>query len=272
VPPLTIRVNTLKATREQLAMALKAAGYGVVETCVSPSGLHVDRDGLLTQLPQFDTGEFYIEDEAAQLIPLLLEPRPGERVLDACAAPGGKATHLAALMRNRGEIIALDQSSRRLQLLEQNSRRLGVTIITCRCANIQDNHLESIVAEAFDRILLDTPCSGLGVMRRHPEGKWYKRPEHLEQHQKIQLKMLKVVAKLLRPGGVLVYSTCSTEPDENEQVVLEFCRSEPGFQLEPAQSGMPTEAQRYVTRDGYLSTALNADGMDGFFAARLRRL
>jgi 16S rRNA (cytosine967-C5)-methyltransferase len=272
VPPLTIRANTLKTTREHLAGALHAAGHRAEPTRVSPTGLVVDRIGSLTTLPVFKGGELYIEDEAAQLIPLLLDPQPGERVLDACAAPGGKATHVAALMQNQGEVIALDHSPRRLDVLEQNCRRLRVTNTIGLIADVRKDLSQASVVGTFDRILLDAPCSSLGVLRRHPEGKWYKRQEQLAQHHDTQLKMLKVVAKRLRPGGVLVYSTCSTEPDENEQVVLEFCRSQPGFQLEPAGSWLPAEAQRYVRHDGCLSTALNADGMDGFFAARLRRV
>jgi 16S rRNA (cytosine967-C5)-methyltransferase len=272
IPPLTIRANTLKTSREQLTETLKAAGHRAEPTRISPTGLLMDRTGSLTALPAFEAGELYIEDEAAQLIPLLLDPHPGERVLDACAAPGGKATHIAALMQNQGEVIALDQSPRRLDMLAQNCRRLGVTIVTGLVADVRKDLGQVSAGRPFDRILVDAPCSGLGVLRRHPEGKWHKRPEQLAQHHDTQLKILKVVAKRLRAGGVLVYSTCSTEPDENEGVVLEFSRSQPGFELDRAGLWLPAEAQRYVTRDGYLSTALNADGMDGFFAARLRRL
>ena len=270
IPPLIVRANTLKTDRDRLAVSLEADGHGVERTHLSSVGLTIERTRSITTWRQFQAGELYVEDEAAQLVPLLLGLRRGERVLDACAAPGGKATHMAALMQNEGEIVALDHSLRRLALLQENCRRLGVNIVHGFVRDVRQD-LRDMATAPFDRILLDAPCSGLGVLRRHPEGKWHKREEHLAQHHETQLTMLKGVAELLRPGGVLVYSTCSTEPDENERVVLEFCRSNPAFQLEPAGL-LLTEAQQYITQDGYLSTALNADGMDGFFAARLRRI
>ncbi|HET8580775.1 MAG TPA: 16S rRNA (cytosine(967)-C(5))-methyltransferase RsmB, partial [Nitrospiraceae bacterium] len=180
IPPLTIRTNTLRLTREALKANLVRAGYQVKATVISSVGLILDKCGPVTELPQFRAGEFYVEDEAAQLVSCVVAPQPGERVLDACAAPGGKATHMAALMQNRGEIVAIDRSEKRLHLLEENWRRIGARIITMVAADVtkdlsgKEKVVAGLLERPFDRILLDAPCSGLGVLRRHPEGKWQK--------------------------------------------------------------------------------------------------
>ncbi|MGH7204789.1 MAG: 16S rRNA (cytosine(967)-C(5))-methyltransferase RsmB [Nitrospiraceae bacterium] len=277
IPPMTIRANTLRLTREALEADLVRAGYQVKATDISPVGLILEKCGPVTELPQFQAGAFYVEDEAGQLVPLILDPQPGERVLDACAAPGGKTTHLAALMQNRGEIVAIDRSQRRLRLLQENCRRLGVRIITTVTADItQDLREEGTVKEGlfdqlFDRILLDTPCSGLGVLRRHPEGKWQKGEGLLARHQATQLRMLEQVSHLLRPGGVLVYSTCSTEHDENEDVIEHFCNAHAEFRREPVSSRLPPTARVLLNAQGDLSTMFTPYPMDAFFAARLRK-
>jgi 16S rRNA (cytosine967-C5)-methyltransferase len=274
IPPVTIRTNVIRTGRPELERALRDAGYEFRPARVSPVGLVLKKGESISPvvgLPEFRAGWFYIEDEAAQLVPLLLDPRPGERILDACAAPGGKTTHLAAQMENRGEIIAVDKSAIRLQLLEDNGRRLGVEIIRTVVADAAHD-LRGSGAQLFDRILVDAPCSSLGVLRRHPEAKWYRQPLALSHYQASQLKILKMAAKRLRPRGVLVYSTCSTEPEENEDVIEEFCRTEADFRRESVGSFLPAHARDLVTAQGYFSTALNSDSMDGFFAARLRRM
>ncbi|TLY29547.1 MAG: 16S rRNA (cytosine(967)-C(5))-methyltransferase RsmB [Nitrospirae bacterium] len=277
IPPLTIRTNTLRLTRHALETDLVRAGYQVRPTAVSPVGLILEKCGPVTELPQFQAGAFYIEDEAGQLVPLILDPQPGERVLDACAAPGGKATHLAALMQNRGEIVAIDRSQRRLRLLQDNCRRLGVRIITTVNADMtQDCRQEGKVGrellnQPFDRILLDAPCSGLGVLRRHPEGKWQKAASLVVRHQATQMQMLEQAGRLLRPGGVLVYSTCSTEPDENEDVIEYFCKAHAEFRREPVSSWLPPTACVLLNTQGDLSTMRAPYPMDAFFAARLRK-
>jgi len=277
IPPLTIRTNTLRLTRDVLETDLVRAGYQVRPTTVSPVGLILEKCGPVTEIPQFRAGAFYVEDEAGQLIPLILDPQPGERVLDACAAPGGKATHLATLMQNRGEIVAIDRSPKRLHMLEENCRRLGIRIITTVTADMtQDLREERKVGrglfhQPFDRILLDAPCSGLGVLRRHPEGKWQKGEGLLAQHQATQIQMLEQVSRLLRPGGVLVYSSCSTEQDENEDVIEQFCKAHAEFHREPVSSWLPPTARVLLNTQGDLSTMFSPYPMDAFFAARLRK-
>ncbi len=269
IPPLTIRVNSLRSTREALADALRLSGYQVTQTLVSPLGLVLDKCGPITDIPQFGEGLFYVEDEAAQLVTGLLAPQPGERILDACAAPGGKATALAALMDNRGDVVAMDQSSARLQWLQENCARLGVRIVAPLLGDVMRG--EPATARPFDRILLDAPCSGLGVLRRHPEGKWQKQAALLPAHRKRQLLLLESVCRLLRPGGCLVYSTCSTEPEETLDVIHQFLRKHAEFRRESVAASLPASGQELMTQQGDLSTAVNRFSMDGFFAARLRK-
>ena len=271
IPPLTIRVNTLKTTREAVASRLTESGYEVRPTRISPVGLVLDKCGSVAELPLFREGAFYVEDEAAQLVAPIVDPRPGELVLDACAAPGGKTTHLAALMQNHGELIAVDKSAARLRLLEDNCRRLGIGIVRAVRADAAAGLPRELCERPFDRILIDAPCSGLGVLRRHPEGKWRKAAEALARHQTIQRQLLEHARRLLRPGGVLVYSTCSSEPEENEQVIDLFCKEHKEFRRESVAPWLPPPGLSFVTGRGELSTARNDDSLDMFFAARLRK-
>lgn len=280
IPPLTLRTNTLRFTREDLLAQFLKAGVEVRTTAVSPIGLILEKQGAITDLPLFHEGAFYVEDEAAQLVPCLLDAQPGERILDACAAPGGKTTHLAALMNNRGEVIACDRSGTRLQLLEQNCRRLGIGIVTpverdAACLGEPPSSRNSFCSKPFDRILVDAPCSGFGVLRRHPEAKWQKHDAVLMEQQGRQLVILTHVSRLLRPGGIIVYSTCSSEMEENEQVIRQFCSDHPDFSREPVIPWLPPAGRHLVNADGDFSTmlALHSDSssMDGFFAARLRK-
>ena len=286
VPPMTLRVNRLITTRKTLLDKFAQAGIVAKPTCISPFGIVLEEGGPVPSLPGFQEGDFYVEDEAAQLIPPLLDPQPGDIVLDACAAPGGKSTHLADLMQNKGVIYAVDRKGARLDLLRNNCRRLGIQMVVPIVGDIRQRDewiplietakLPSIkknrVGAAVDRILVDAPCSGLGVLRRHPEAKWRKDDQTLPRHQALQCQILKAVAPCLRPGGVLVYSTCSTEPEENEEVIERFCRAHVEFQRESVVSWLPPAAQEFVTQQGTLSTVGNRYSMDGFFAARLRKV
>jgi len=278
IPPLTLRVNTQRFTREDLQSRFLNAGVTSHPTNISPIGLILEKQGAITDLPLFDEGAFYVEDEAAQLVPLLLDAQPGERILDACAAPGGKATHLAAIMHNHGEIVAFDRSAARLQLLAANCRRLGLSIIApvqmdAARLNETASSRASVFSKPFDRILVDAPCSGFGVLRRHPEAKWHKHENLLLHQQARQIAILTHVSRLLRPGGIIVYSTCSTEIEENEQVIERFCSDHDNFSREAAVPWLPIPGRSLVNPDGDLSTMLAplSYSMDGFFAARLRK-
>ena len=276
IPPMTLRTNRLRITRDRLLLQLREAGVQAQETLVSPVGVQLEKCGSVTELPGFQEGNFYIEDEAAQLVPLLLDPRPGERVLDACAAPGGKTTHLASLMQNQGEIVGLDVNPRRLELVRENCHRLGVSIVHTSVGDVRRftsvaEARKTLGASAFDRILLDAPCSGLGVLRRHPEGKWHKQAASLRQHHQLQYELLTAVSPYLRPGGCLVYSTCSTEPEENEQVIERFCQTQTDFVRDSLAPWLPPAGLSFLTNQGDFSTVGHLHSMDGFYAARLRR-
>jgi len=241
----------------------------------------LERGQEVTSLPGFQEGDFYVEDEAAQLIPPILDPQPGETVLDACAAPGGKTTHLAALMGYRGTIYAVDRKTSRMDLLRHNCGRLGIQSVVpivgdvrrpsewCGMIARKVNHHGEL--PLFDRILVDAPCSGVGVLRRHPETKWRKDSSAFVRHQKLQAEILASVASCLRPDGVLVYSACSTETEETAEVVHRFCEAYPGWMSESVAPWLPTTALPFVTICGALSTMGNDCGMDGFYAARLRK-
>jgi 16S rRNA (cytosine967-C5)-methyltransferase len=286
-PPLTLRVNQLITTREAFLEKLAQVGIAAKPTSVSPFGIVLEEGGSVPSLPGFREGAFYVEDEAAQLIPPLLDPQPGDIVLDTCAAPGGKSTHLANLMHNKGTIYAVDRKGDRLDLLRSNCRRLGVQIVVPIVGDIRQPlewvpmietagspsvNKARLGEPCIDRILVDAPCSGLGVLRRHPEAKWRKGEQALLRHQALQCQILESVAPCLRLGGVLVYSTCSTEPEENEDVIERFCRVHAEFKREPVVPWLPPAAQKFVTEQGALSTVGNRFSMDGFYAARLRKV
>ena len=274
IPPLTLRTNTLRCSREQLEARLGEEGYAVSRTSVSPQGLILEKCGSLQALSVLQEGWCYVEDEAAQLVPLLLDVKPGQRVLDACAAPGGKCSHIAALMQNKGEIVGTDPEPRRLKRLESNLQTLGITCVeTVEISHETDRDTSWFSdQQGFDRILVDAPCSGLGVLRRHPEAKWQKTSAQLDRHGERQSGILERVAPYLRPGGVLVYSACSTEPEETTQVVSRFCQDHPEFCREPSARWLPPHAHSLTNPNGDFLTSGFRYNMDGFFAARLRRM
>ncbi len=283
IPPVTLRVNRLRTTRDKFLARLHRAGVAARPTSVSPVGILVEDGGSIPSLPGFEEGLFYAEDEAAQLIPPLLDPQPGDIILDACAAPGGKATHLAELMHDRITIFAIDQKDARLDLLRSNCVRLGIQNIVPITGDVRRPSVWRRAVEialrgkkdrrtTFDRILVDAPCSGLGVLRRHPEAKWRKDSAAFSRHHRLQLQILESVAPCLRPDGVLVYSTCSTEPEENEAVIEQFLCAHAEFRRESVAPWLSPEAQVFLTERGDLSTTGNRYSMDGFYAARLKKV
>ncbi len=268
-PPLTARVNTLRITRDELLLKLAAAGITAAPCRYSPLALTVVATGGVEQLPGFQEGLFTVQDESSQLAALLLAPRPGERVLDLCAAPGGKATLLAQLMENRGEIVACDLTDAKLLRLEGSCTRLGISIITTLRSDATAPPPQFL--GSFHRVLVDAPCSGLGVIRRNPEGKWRKGPHDLERLAVTQKKILKAAAGCVAPGGLLLYATCSTSERENEAVINEFLAAHPQFLLEDGRAEFPHLEELFTERGIFRSWPHRHDAMDGFCAARLRR-
>jgi 16S rRNA (cytosine967-C5)-methyltransferase len=264
-PPLTVRVNTLKCSWETLAQRLaKDEKIAASPTQHAPDGLVLDHAGPVFRSKAFKNGWFTIQDEASILIGHLLAPQPEETVADACAAPGTKTTHLAQLMENRGRVIAMDPHAARLKLVARAAARLGVTIVECHGGRVEA--LAPKFRERCDRALVDAPCSNLGVIRRHPDVKWRSSEAPLKTLAAIQRQILEAAATMVKPGGVLVYATCSLEPDENEEVVLPFLEAHREWRLDPPQS-FPVPP----LPSGVLRCLPHRHGTDGFTAFRLRK-
>lgn len=269
-PPITIRVNSMCVSREGLLLRLRDEGYDAAFTPFSPAGLTLKGAGDVTKVAGFAEGLWTIQDEASQLISFILDPRPGEKVLDACAAPGGKATHIAELMADHGEIIAMDKNRQGVGKIKGNLNRLGLKSVKTMVSDAS-KPLEFKEGE-FDRILLDAPCSGTGVLRRHPEGKWRKREEDILELSKRQGRLVENLSRYLRPGGIMVYSVCSVMKEEGEGVVESFLSNHPEFKLEPAVPATGETGTKLVCNKGFFKVYSHMHGMDGFFAARLRKM
>ncbi len=264
---LVIRCNTLKVTRDQLKASLASQGAESRETSYSPVGLEIVSSPGIRALSAYEQGWFMVQDEAAQLVSLLLAPGPGQTVLDACAAPGGKAAHLAELMGDRGTIVALDSDHTRIARIRENISRLGLKSITPEKGDATQYR-----ERAFDKVLIDAPCSGLGVLRRHPDGRWIKNERIIWERAAVQQRILENCANLLNPGGVLVYATCTTEPEENEGLITDFLTRKRGdFTINDPRPFLPVQAAVFVNDTGFFCTFPNTMGMDGFFGVRLVR-
>jgi 16S rRNA (cytosine967-C5)-methyltransferase len=212
--PLTIRVNTLTVTRDEVLKALTGHGIDAVPGRYAPEAVMIrGYSGSPVVIPGFNQGWFQVQDEAAQLVSYCLAPMPGEIILDACAGPGGKATHIAQLIRDQGIVEATDRNDARLELLKENQERLGIKCISCipfESFNARFLDLEG----RYHRILVDASCSGLGVIRRHPDIKWNRTRASLSELASQQRSLLNGLAPLIRPGGTMVYATCTLEPEE----------------------------------------------------------
>ncbi len=221
-------------------------------------------------MPGYDEGHFQVQDEAAQLISHILSPQPGETILDACAGLGGKTAHIAQLMENNGKLSAMDRDNRKLLRLESEMERLGVSIVKTAHHDLSSPP-ERLSSESLDRILLDAPCSGLGVLRRNPDAKWRVSEKDIERLHGVQLSLLETIASFLKPSGILLYVVCSTEPEENESVIEEFLASHSGFRVSSIE-GSEFVPRSCITGAGFFRTYPNGLSMDGFFAARLKKL
>jgi 16S rRNA (cytosine967-C5)-methyltransferase len=267
-PPLVVRVNRLHTTPEGLLASLKADGCEAEPCRYAPDGILVMAHPGFERLQSYRDGWFTVEDEAAILCGYLLAAQPGERVLDACGAPGGKATHAAELMGDDGEVVCLDHSRERLKLVEENARRLGLTSLRWLVGDAAALEFDS----PFDRIIIDAPCSGLGVLRRHPDAKWRKGPELIDAVARQQSAILMHVSRFVKRGGVLAYMTCSTELEENQQIVEAFLALRHDFAVEPVHDYLPAAARVFAREGGWFQTWPGVEGLDGFFAARVRRI
>jgi 16S rRNA (cytosine967-C5)-methyltransferase len=260
MPPMTIRVNTLRISREELLSLLAKHGVSAAPTLFSPDGI-VLRDVRSYQDLSFARGLFLVQDEASQLVTYLLAPEPGERVLDACAAPGGKTTHIAQLMNDKGEIIAAEKDPVRIRRLRENVETLGIRSVRIINADVMDLMNSGV----FDRILLDAPCSATGVIRRNPDVKYRHTPRDLAGFRAKQVELLGAVSRLLAEKGRLVYAVCSTEPEEGEEAVGEFLKSSEHFRIIEADV---SQKGNFLER-GFFRTYPHRHDMDGFFGVSL---
>ncbi|NOY54198.1 MAG: 16S rRNA (cytosine(967)-C(5))-methyltransferase RsmB [Deltaproteobacteria bacterium] len=266
-PATTLRINSLKPDPGEYLERLAGAVEKLIPHQLCPEGVVVEFSGPVEKLPGFREGRFYVQDGGAILISRMVGARAGNRILDACAAPGGKASHLAELMADEGEIIALEVDPLRLGRIEENMERLGITIVRPLLGDGRSIRF----GEPFDHVLIDAPCSGLGTIRRHPEAKWRKKEEDLARHRERQLGLLRNLSRFVRAGGSLVYSTCSTEPEENGEVIGTFLREEGGFTVAPVPADFPAAARSMIDDKGFFHAWPDEHDTDGFFAVRLVR-
>ena len=228
------------------------------------------RGGNPGREPAFLAGRFTVQDEASQLVAVLLGARAGERILDLCAAPGTKTTAIAEQLGEAGEIVAADRNARRLALVGRDARRLGLANVTTREIDGTGPLAALAGPRGFDRVLVDAPCSGLGTLRRNPDARWRIRPEDLPRLAETQRALLANAASVLRPGGTLVYSTCTLTHEENEAVVEAFLAETMEFRRTPP-AALPEALLPLVAEDGFLRCLPHVHGTDGFFAAVLER-
>ena len=275
--PLTIRVNRLKSNVDQLSSALSAHGVQVSRARYAPDGLIVDAGNPL-RTPLAYTGQFFVQDEASQLVSLLAAPRPGDVILDACASPGGKTIAMAAAAEDGAYVVAADVRDARMQLLRETVASSGARSVRLLQANLEKG---LPFRDSFDVVVVDAPCSGLGTLRRDPDIRWRRREEDLSRFRDSQVAMLKNAAAAVKPGGRLIYATCSSEPEENDQVIEEFLADSTG-------SAGPTGPTRRFDRvdirgtipaldpvlddQGVLRTSPSRHGLEAFFGAVLQRL
>jgi len=273
--PLDLRVNEIKARREEVLAALHAQGIGAAATTISPIGVRVEGRPNLAGAPLFKSGAIEIQDEGSQLVALLADARPGMQIADYCAGAGGKSLALAARMGGKGRVLACDVSEGRLVRAKERMRRAGIDNIEPRLiAQGGDKRLKRLKGR-FDRVLVDAPCSGTGAWRRNPDARW--RAVDLDSLTALQADLLTRASRLVKPGGRLVYATCSVLAEENEDRVAAFLAADPGFAAVPAADAWTAAlGEGTVPPDGagdgpYLRLSPARHGTDGFFVAILAR-
>jgi len=264
-PPLTLRVNRLRATREQAVAALEQDDVDAQPTRYAPDGLVVTRGNPLRRQPD---GLVFVQDEASQLIPEVVAASPRERILDLCASPGGKTVAMAAEMNDTGAIVASDVRPKRLSLLQDTVRTAGARSVSI--VRIPRSGPLPFAA-IFDAVLVDAPCSGLGTVRRDPDIRWRRLERDLEVLGRDQLALLLRAADVVRPGGRLVYATCSSEPEENDRVVTNFVGLRSEFRIVNLRTHRSAAVAPFVDAEGFFRTTPPAHGLEAFFAALLTR-
>jgi 16S rRNA (cytosine967-C5)-methyltransferase len=267
LPSETPKIEKLQQQRDKLIDIFHTTGIAAIPIPDLPQGLRfVGNVGAISQLPGYQEGWWTIQDSSAQLVTHLLDPQPHELIIDACAAPGGKTTHIAELMGNTGQVLALDKTASRLKKLQQNLMRLqldSVKILTGNSCGFSE------LTNTADRVLLDAPCSGLGTLHRRADARWQKTPEQIRELAQLQAQLLANTATWVKPGGVLVYATCTVCSIENEEIILPFLKTHPDWQIELPSADSPLAS--LVSDPGWIKVWPHRQQMDGFFMVKLRR-
>ncbi len=270
IPPLSVRANIQQVSAADLLDELRGRFPEARRCRYARDGLVLGRRGNPALDPAFLAGRFTVQDEGSQLVVSLLDPQPGERVLDACAAPGGKATALAERVGKHGSVLALDRHAGRLDLLRRTTRRLHLGTLECQQRDATQPLADLANDGGFERVLVDAPCSGLGTLRRNPDARWRVGPRDPSRLAETQRAILQRAAEVLKPGGILVYATCTLLPEENEAVVESFLEQSGEFALATPLE-LPAELRDLVDANGYLRCLPHLHDTDGFFAARMER-
>lgn len=271
VPPRTVRANRLRTTRDALLEELRTRHPGAEACRMAPDGVVLGRRGDPGRDPAFLEGRCTVQDEASQLVVELLDPQPGERVLDTCAAPGAKSTAIAERIGPQGLVVSLDRHPRRLGLLRRDARRLGLENVRTHVRDASAPVADLLEDGLFDRVLVDAPCSGLGALRRNPDLRWRLQPQDVGKLADAQRAILAQAASCLKVGGTLVYSTCTLLPEENDAVVTGLLDATPGLRL-VARERLPATLAPALSAEGFLRCFPHRHDTDGFFGARLERV
>jgi len=271
--PRTIRANRLRHSRDELLESLRADFPDAESAAVAPDAIALGRGVSPGRDPAFLAGDYTVQDEASQLVVELLDPQPGETVLDTCAAPGTKSTAIAERIGATGHVLACDRHAGRLRLVDRDARRLGLEIISTQKRDAS-SPLGDLVPEGsagFDRVLVDAPCSGLGALRRNPDARWRVRESDVVSLAQVQRAILGQAARVVRPGGTLVYSTCTIATQENDDVIEPFLAEHGDYRRVPREA-LPAGLAPVLRDDGTLECLPHIHGSDGFFAVRLERV
>lgn len=266
-PSLNIRVNTLKTNKKELILKLTEKGIKLKEALYADDCLIVDEVNNITNLQEFKDGLFTIQDESSMLVAQIMDPVEGSTALDVCSAPGGKSTHMAQYMGNKGMIISRDIFDHKIKLIEENSKRLGIDIINVE--NYDALTKDKKLIGKIDYLLLDAPCSGLGLIRRKPEIKWNRLEEDVSILSKLQYDIIDNIKDYIKPGGTLVYSTCTIEKEENINIINKFISENPDFKLKSIYDRFIFKENLNSLKDGYIQLFPHLHNTDGFFIAKL---
>ncbi|MPM93269.1 Ribosomal RNA small subunit methyltransferase F [bioreactor metagenome] len=267
VPPLTIRINKLKTNKQEVIDDLEGHGIACSEGLYNEEAVSVRGTSSIESLEIFNKGFFSVQDESSMLVSKVMNPKPDSLIIDVCSAPGGKAAHMAELMDNKGLIIARDIHQHKLDLINKACSRLGINIVKTQLFDALS--IDKAYIGAADGVLVDAPCSGLGLLRRKPDLRWKKKPDDLDSLSNIQYEILKNASLYVKKGGALIYSTCTLNKNENIEIVKKFLAANDGFYLDNIENLIPQNLYAPDAKEGYLELFPHIHNTDGFFIARL---